>query len=170
MMDTFTCHRLIAVAVASVLAFGTACQKQTEKGITEKELPQEVMTAFETSYPGASVQGYAREMDKGKMYYEISFEFKGAQIDILYNPEGEVVERETTISEEEMPVQIRDAVMKEVPDYSLILIERIEKDNQLYYEAKVQDTRSGSRYELFFSESGELLEKATMGDEEEQDI
>ena len=43
----------------------------------------------------------------------------------------------------------------------------LKKEGKVFYEAKVLNTKNNEKYELFFSESGELIEKEPMGDEEE---
>lgn len=149
-----------------LLSFAS-CTKEHEKEVTEKEVPQVILKAFTTSYPDATIREYSEEVEDGKTYYEISFEFQGAEIDILYNIEGEVVELEETITAEEMPDQIQEAIADEIPQFSLIRIERVEKEGKLFYEAKVLNTQNNKKYELFFSESGKLMEKEAMGEEEE---
>lgn len=144
-----------------------ACQKEYEREITEKEVPQAILRAFTTSYPDATIREYSEEVAEGKTYYEISFEFQGTEIDILYNIEGEVIELEETIDAEEMPDQIREAIAREIPQFSLIRIERVKEEEKVFYEAKVLNKEDNKNYELFFSESGELLEKELMGEEEE---
>ena len=144
-----------------------SCEKEYEKTITKEDLPQVVLDAFTAGYPEASGTGYTEEAEDGKIYYEISFELEGRKIDILYNVEGVVVELEKTISSEEMPDTIKEAIAKEIPEHSLIRIEKVKKEGKLFYEAKVLNTENDKKYELFFSESGELLEKETMEEEEE---
>ena len=152
--------------IGTVLSF-SSCEKEYENEITEKEVPQAVLKAFTENYPGASVREYSEEFEDGKKHYEISFEFQGQKIDILYNDEGEVVELEETISAEDMPGQIQEAISREIPQYSLILIESVKKEGKFFYEAKVLNLKDRKKYELFFSESGKLLEKEEMGEEEE---
>ncbi|MFC1502132.1 hypothetical protein ACFL6A_01810 [bacterium] len=144
-----------------------SCEKEYEKIITKEDLPQVVLDAFTAGYPEASVTGYTEEAEDGKIYYEISFELEGRKIDILYNVEGVVVELEKTISAEEMPDLIQEAIAKEITEYSLIRIEKVQKEGKFFYEAKILNTKNDKKYELFFSESGELLEKETMEEEEE---
>jgi len=144
-----------------------SCEKEYEKTITKEDLPQVILDAFTAGYPEASVTGYTKEAEDGKIYYEISFELEGQKIDILYNVEGVVVELEKTISAEEMPEPIKEAIAKEIPEHSLIRIEKVKKEGKLFYEAKILDTKNDKKYELFFSDSGELLEKETMEEEEE---
>jgi len=144
-----------------------SCEKEYEKTITKEDLPQVILDAFTAGYPEASVTGYTKEAEDGKICYEISFELEGQKIDILYNVEGVVVELEKTISAEEMPEPIKEAIAKEIPEHSLIRIEKVKKEGKLFYEAKILDTKNDKKYELFFSDSGELLEKETMEEEEE---
>lgn len=137
----------------------TSCEKEEERVITEKEVPQAVLQAFANYYPDATVYEYSEEIENGQKYYEISFEFQGRKIDITYKPDGKVAEIETTISAEELPDNITAAISKEFQQFSIEKMEKIDKEENIYYEVKLLNTKDEKRYELLFSDAGKLIEK-----------
>ena len=81
---------LSIIMIAFILLFIAFCEDEKEKEVTEKEVPQAVLRAFTTSYPGATVKEYTEEIEEGQKFYEISCEFEGRKIDAIYKPDGKV--------------------------------------------------------------------------------
>jgi uncharacterized membrane protein YkoI len=169
-MKTKRFFRMIYCVLFPFLIFSfIACEEESEKKITEKEVPQAVLNAFTAQYPDATVNEYSEEIDDGKTYYEISFQSGDQKIDISYDPEGKMVVLEESIPADEMPIQIKKAITAKIPQYSLILFEKVQEKGRVLYEAKVLNTQNNKKYELLFTESGKLLGKEVMEEEEEEE-
>jgi hypothetical protein len=70
---------MFAISLLSLSAAGQ------EKKITAKQVPAAVMAAFKSSYPNATIRGYAHEKEDGKTFYEIESREGTTQRDVLYN-------------------------------------------------------------------------------------
>jgi len=66
---TMNQHRLASL-VAALFALSLSVTAQ-EKKVAEKDVPKAVLAAFKSTYPNATVRGYSREKENGKVYYEI---------------------------------------------------------------------------------------------------
>ena len=61
--------RVTLIAIGLFLTnFSAAAQ---ESKVKEKDVPQAVIDAFKSAYPNATIRGYAREKEHGKLFYEI---------------------------------------------------------------------------------------------------
>lgn len=146
------------------MVFITSCQdKEQETTVTENEVPQAVLQVFNQAFPGAVVKEYTQEIEAGQTFYEISCEFERRKIDAIYNPDGTVFAIEEVIPTGELPDVIHQAVAKEFQQFSIQLAEKIEKEGKQFFEMKLLNTTDQKRYELLFSDAGELLEKEKIG-------
>lgn len=145
-----------------------SCEDEQERKVTEKEVPQEVLQEFNSSYPGAIIKEYAEETEDGQKFYEISCEFEGRKIDAIYKPDGSVFAIEEVIPADELPDVINQAIAKEFQQFSIQLAEKIEKEGKQFFEVKLLNTKNQKKYELLFSDTGKLIEKEKIEEDEEE--
>src|SRR2546423_10663052 len=105
MKHMYTFVRVILIAVALLLLSLSAAAQ--EKKITANQVPAAVIAAFKTSYPNATIRGYAREKENGKVFYEIESREGTTQRDVLYNPDGTVAELEEAVAFTDLPAAAR---------------------------------------------------------------
>ena len=149
----------------------TSCEKKDqEQVVTAKEVPQEVLQAFNQAYPGAAIKEYAEETEFGLKFYEISCEFEGRIFDVIYKPDGTVNAVEEVIPNEALPEIIHKAITKEFNQFSISLVEKIEKEGQIFYEVQLINIQDQKKYELQYSDLGELLEKEVKNKEKNQEL
>lgn len=92
--------------------------------IKVKDLPDAVLTAFKAAYPDAKIKEAAKEEDNGQVVYEIESVDGKQKRDILYAPDGTVVEIEETMAFEAQS----DVVQKTVKEkYQNAKVEKTEK-------------------------------------------
>jgi hypothetical protein len=153
-----------------VLAFSLVlCEKEElERNVTEKEVPQAVLQVFNQAYPGATIKEYAEETEDGQKFYEISCEFEGRKIDAIYKPDGTVAAIEEVIPVEKLPDVVNQAIAKEFQQFYIELAEKIEKEGKQFFEVKLLDTKDQKKYELLFSDTGKLVEKEKIEENEEK--
>jgi len=156
---------LLCFSLALTLAF--CAREEKERVVTENEVPQAVLEVFTNSYPDAAVKQFGEEIEDGQTFYEISFAFEGREMEVLYKPDGKVAEIEEAISEQELADNIRQAITKEFDRCSLDKIEKIDKAGKKFFEVKLTNTKDEKRWELIFSDAGELIKKEEMGEEED---
>ena len=139
-MYTFARVILIAAAV-SLLSFSAAAQ---EKKITAKQVPAAVIAAFKTSYPNATIRGYAQEKENGKVFYEIESREGTTQRDILYNSDGTVAEIEESIAPTDLPAAAQEAIHKKYPKAVISLAEKTTAGDKVGYEVAARQGRGAS--------------------------
>ncbi|HYR75358.1 MAG TPA: PepSY-like domain-containing protein [Pyrinomonadaceae bacterium] len=142
---------LIVMAV-SVLAIATVAQ---EKKITGKDVPAAVMTAFKTAYPNATIRGYAREKENGKVFYEIESREGTTTRDVLYNPDGTVAEIEESIAAADLPAEVQQAMKEKYPKAVITKAERTTAGDKVSYEIVARQGKK--RVTVEFDSSGKVL-------------
>ncbi|UCE01488.1 MAG: PepSY-like domain-containing protein [Candidatus Latescibacterota bacterium] len=130
-----------------------------ERDVTEAEVPQAVLAAFNQAYPGAHVKGYSEEVSEGNLYYEVSFEFQGRQLDVIFDPDGITNTIEEQIPVDALPEKMRQTIEQEFAEFSYERAETVQKGSERYFEALVVDAKNGMMHEMVFSPGGDLIER-----------
>ena len=142
---------LIVMAV-SLLVIAAVAQ---EKKITGKDVPAAVMTAFKTAYPNATIRGYAREKENGKVFYEIESREGTTTRDVLYNPDGTVAEIEESIAATDLPAEVQQAMKEKYPKAVITKAERTTAGDKVSYEIVARQGKK--RVTVEFDSSGKVL-------------
>ncbi|HUI11347.1 MAG TPA: hypothetical protein VL221_13535 [Bacteroidota bacterium] len=146
---------IFALLVSSAL-FAPALWWQG-KPLLQKDIPAPVMEAFHRAYPAARIRGTSTEMEKGMTCYEIE-SVDGTQArDILYLPNGTVVEVEEAIAARTLLVRVRDAAAKEFPNSEVTKAERVTNGATSSFEIHVR--RGAKRGSAVINPEGKVLEK-----------
>src|SRR5467141_1368974 len=144
---------LIAMAV-SLLTIAAAAQ---EKKITAKDVPAAVISAFKTAYPNATIRGYAREKENGKVFYEIESREGTTTRDVLYNPDGTVAEIEESIAATDLPLEVQQALKEKFPKAVITKVEKTTAGDKVSYEIVARQGKK--RVTIEFDSSGKVLTK-----------
>jgi uncharacterized membrane protein YkoI len=142
---------LIAIAV-SLLALSAAAQ---EKKITAGDVPAAIMSAFKSAYPNATIRGYAREKENGKVFYEIESREGTTTRDVLYNPDGTVAEIEESIAATDLPAEIQQAIKGKYPKAVITRAEKTTAGDKVSYEVVARQGKK--RITLEVDASGKVL-------------
>ncbi len=158
----------IAILVPFLLAFALDDEEQK---ISEKEVPAAVLKAFKAAYPTAKPVGYTREKENGQNVYEIEFKDSGKKFDAIYTPEGKLLILEQEINMKELPEIVLNQLKKEFKSFEVEIVEKISKDNLIYYELVVEiiEEKQEKEYEILFDADGKLLEREEEKENEEQE-
>ena len=145
--------RLTLIAIGLLLASLSASAQETK--ISEKDVPQAVIAAFKSAYPNATVRGYAKEKEHGKLFYEIESKDGATMRDLLYNPDGTVAEIEETVAVTDLPAEAQQAIKSKYPKAVVTKAEKVTEGDKIKYEVSA---RSGKkRISLSFDADGKLL-------------
>jgi hypothetical protein len=156
---------LLTVSLAfAVLSINTSFAQ--EKEIDKKDLPKDVLTSFQKSYPDATIKGAATEKEEGKTYYEIESTEGSIHRDILYTKEGKVVEVEESLTATEIPDLVKNSVMKEYPKCEINKAEKVTKAGKTNYELKI--TKGEQKYEVVLDSKGNIQKVEKMKKENEE--
>lgn len=151
MTHTISRVALIAMAV-SLLAISSVAQ---EKKITAKDVPAAVMSAFKTAYPNATIRGYAREKENGKLFYEIESREGTMTRDVLYNPDGTVAEVEESVAATDLPPEVQQAIKEKYPKAVIARAEKTTAGDKVSYEIVARQGKK--RITLEVDSSGKVL-------------
>jgi hypothetical protein len=128
-----------------------------EKKITAKQVPAAVMAAFKSSYPNATVRGYAEEKEDGKVFYEVESVEGTTHRDVLYNPDGTVAEVEESIAATDLPPDALQAIKQKYPRAVIVLAEKTTAGDTVGYEVSLRNGRK--RIAMEFDSSGKVKTK-----------
>ena len=96
-------------------AGGMSASAQEEQAIKCDKVPVAVHAAFQTAYPKATIRDCSKEIEKGKVAYEISSIEDKTHRDILYQEDGTVIVVEEAIPSGDLPEPVRLAISKKYP-------------------------------------------------------
>ena len=148
---TFSRIGLVAIAV-SLFALSVVAQ---EKKIMAKDVPAAVTTAFKNAYPNATIRGYAREKENGKVYYEIESREGTMTRDVLYNPDGTVAEIEESVAATDLPAEVQQAIKEKHPKAVIVRAEKTTAGDKVSYEVVARQGQK--RITMEVDPSGKVL-------------
>jgi uncharacterized membrane protein YkoI len=138
-----------------------------EKKITKKELPGEVLSAFQKAYPKATIKGLSKEEENGKTYYEVESLDGKTTRDISYLADGSVAEIEETIMASALPEAVRTSVSKEYPKGKIAKCEKVTRESTVEYEIHVAIGKA--THELVVDPAGKVVKHDKANEEKEDD-
>lgn len=107
---------------------------------------------------GASIKGFASEVEKGQKFFEVSLTVNGHNKDILMDQAGNIVEVEEQVSLDSLPSTVQDALKKAAGSGTIQVVESLTKNGQLVaYEGHVK--RGRKRFEIQVGPNGEKLKR-----------
>ena len=98
------------------------------------KLPAPILTAFRTSYPNATITGAAKETEDGKTVWEVESIDNGLTRDLVYSPDGTVVEIEEETAMATVPAAVTDAIKVKYPKATITKAEKLMKGTTITYE------------------------------------
>lgn len=82
---------IIYLAVFAITAF-VSCENEQE--ISASEVPQPVMSAFQSKYPNITAKKWIKENEKGKSVYEAKFKNNNKDVEAEFDENGNFIEEE----------------------------------------------------------------------------
>jgi len=132
--------------------------KAQEKKITREQLPAAVRQTVDRESQGATVKGFATEVEHGQKLYEASLTVNGHSKDILIDKTGNIVEVEEQVSLDSLPPAVQEALKKAAGSGTIEVVESLTKNGKLVaYEAQVRHGRK--RSEIQVGPNGEKLKR-----------
>jgi hypothetical protein len=146
------------LAAALVLSlFGTAAaQEDSERSITQADLPPAVAKAVLAESQGATLRGLSEEHENGQTFYEAELVVSGHSRDVLFDSTGAVVEVEEEVALPALPEKVRSALEAKAGKGTITRVESLSRQGHIVaYEAHV--TTAGKRSEIQVGPEGEKL-------------
>lgn len=145
---------------AAVLMLGVlfSVAPAQERKIKREQLPPEVERTVARESEGATIKGFASEIEHGQKFYEASLVVDGHTKDILIDRKGNIVEVEEQVTMDSLPTAVQDSLKKIAGMGTITVIESLTKNGQLVaYEAQVKHGKR--RSEIQVGPNGEKLKR-----------
>ena len=147
--------KLTVAALLIGLATVSVAQAQ-EKKLKREQLPPAVEKTVATESQGATIKGFATEVEKGERLYEVELTVNGHSKDISMNKNGDVVEVEEEVTMDSLPAAVQEGLRKAAGAGTIGKIESLTKGGKLVaYEAHVKT--GAKRSEIQVGPNGEKL-------------
>ena len=149
----------IASAICSLLLLLCYTQSTAQKKIlfTVNDLPAAVKDAFAKSYPNGKIIGAGKEYEKGKTTYEVESMDGTTRRDLIYNPDGTVVEIEEVIDVKTLPEAVTAALTKQFKKFEVKGAEKLTRGETMEYELVIKVGKK--QYEVSTDAQGTVLSK-----------
>ncbi len=148
--------RVFGVGLTIVMMFSIAMAQ--EKKISRAQLPAAVEQTVTKESEGATIKGFAMEVEHGQTFYEASLTVNGHGKDILIDKDGNVVEVEEEVPLDTLPAAVQDALKKAAGAGRIQMVESLTKNGTLVaYEAHLK--RGYKRSEIQVGPNGEKLKR-----------
>ena len=129
------------------------------------KLPAPILTAFRTSYPKATIRGAAKETENGKTVWEVESVDAGLGRDLVYNPDGTVVEIEEETPIANVPAAVTGAITAKYPKASITKAEKVARGQAITYELALKGAAVKS---VELTTEGKIVPAAKEKDEKDE--
>ena len=106
-------------------------------GAVPPGLPAPILAAFEAAYPHATLKSAAAEKEDGKVVWEVESTENGLGRDLLYAPDGSVLEIEEEVPSAQLPAPVTAAVKAQHPVARIVKGERVTRGATVTYELQL---------------------------------
>jgi len=140
----------ICVLLFTSAAFGA------EKQIKKSDLPPAVQKTADEQSAGATVRGYSKDKEDGKVEYEVQLILDGHSKDVTIDLSGKLLEVEEEVALDALPANVREGLEKKAGKGKLGKVESITKQGILVaYEGHVI---GGKKSEVQVGPGGQTLD------------
>jgi hypothetical protein len=128
-----------------------------ENKINKSDLPSAVQKTADEQSQGATVKGYSKEIENGKVEYEVELMVNDHSKDVTMDAQGNVVEVEEEVSLDSLPAAVRRGLQQRAGQGTIRKVESLAKHGALVaYEAQV--LTAGKRSEIQVGPDGKPLD------------
>ena len=148
----------IRISMALVVIVVATCSVAVaqEKKLKREQLPPAVEKTVAKESQGATINGFATEVENGKRLYEVELTVDGLSKDISMDRNGNIVEVEAEVKLDSLPTAVQEGLRKAAGAGTIGKIESLTKRGKLVaYEAHVKT--GTKRSEIQVGPNGEKL-------------
>ncbi|HWY54398.1 MAG TPA: hypothetical protein VNZ03_08045 [Terriglobales bacterium] len=147
--------RIVILIVFAAVLFSIAVGQ--EKKIKRSDLPPAVEKTVAAESKGATIRGYAQEVENGQINYEAELLVNGHSKDIVMDATGAIVEVEEQVAIDSLPAAVKDGLQAKAGQGKLLKVESVTKREKLVaYEAQIM--KDGKRAEVQVGPDGKPLD------------
>jgi hypothetical protein len=123
---------LVGALVA--MAYGSRAEDRVKKS----ELPAAVQKTADAQSTGATVIGYAKDKEHGRVEYEVQLMVGAHTKNVTIDPEGRVLEVEEQVAPDELPANVFHGLSAQANKGKIAKVESLTKEGRIVaYEAQV---------------------------------
>ena len=142
------CKKFFLASTFIALSTISTVQAQ-EKKIERKDLPAAVEKTVAEQSKGATIKGFATEVEDGKTLYEVELTVNGHGKDISMDTKGNILEVEEEIALSTLPAAVKDGLTKAAGKGTISKVETLTKQGKLVaYEAVVKTGTKNSEIQV----------------------
>ncbi len=140
---------------AVLVATANACI--AEHPIQKADLPAPVQKTADAQSAGATVIGYAKDVEKGKVEYEVQLMVGGHTRDLTIDPQGNLLGIEEEVAPNALPANVLHGLSTRARKGNLVKVESLTKHGKIVaYEAQVE--AGGKHSEIQVGPDGQKLD------------
>lgn len=143
---------LILVSGVLVLAQDKAGMKESERRLTEADVPPAALAALKKLAGGAPFTEIEEEMEHGSTHYEAEWNGPDGEVEATVTAEGDLVEFEEVVPDGKVSAAARAAAQKAAGEGAVL---KWEKTTVVYYEVSFK--KDGKSHELYITLDGRRL-------------
>ena len=126
-----------------------------EEPVKKSDLPAMVQKAADAESAGASVLGYTRDKEHGRIEYEVQLMVGDHTKDVTIDPQGRVLEIEEQVAVDELPANVFHGLSAQARKGKITKVESLTKQGRIVaYEAQVS---GGKHAEIQVGPDGQKL-------------
>jgi len=150
---------LVRLSMAALLLVTMLSIAQAqERKLKRAQLPPAVEKTVAEQSQGATIVGFATEVENGRRLYEAKLKVNGLGKDILMDKNGNIVEVEAEVPMDSLPSTVQEGLKKVAGKRTIVKVESLTKNGTLVaYEAVVK--AGAKRSEIQVGPNGEKLAK-----------
>jgi uncharacterized membrane protein YkoI len=139
---------LLALASLNMLA--------AERRISKADLPAPVQKTADEQAKGATVRGYSKDIENGRVEYEVQTIISGHSKDLTIAPDGTLLEIEEQVNIDALSLKVRSGLIAKAANGKITKVESLTKHGKIVaYEAQV--LTAGKRPEVQVGPDGKGL-------------
>jgi len=147
--------RLASVCLTAAL-LAMANTSIAEDQIKKSDLPPAVQKTSDAQSTGATVLGYAKDVEHGRVEYEVQLMVGDHTKDVTIDPQGGILEIEEQVAPEALPANVFHGLSAQARKGRLVKVESVTRQGRIVaYEAEV--ITGGKHSEIQVGPDGEKL-------------
>ena len=147
--------RLASVCLTAAL-LAMANTSIAEDQIEKSDLPPAVQKTADAQSTGATVLGYAKDVEHGRVEYEVQLMVGDHTKDVTIDPQGGILEIEEQVAPEALPANVFHGLSAQARKGRLVKVESVTRQGRIVaYEAQV--ITGGKHSEIQVGPDGEKL-------------
>lgn len=141
----------------ATLAVSTASVVAQEQKIERSQLPPAVQKTVDARAQGATIRGFSKEVEHGKLSYEVALTVNGHSREVQMDPAGNVTEVEEEVRVTEIPAEVKAGLKQKAGAGTILKVESLSKHEKIVaYEAQVMT--GGKKSEIQVGPDGKPLD------------